>query len=245
MIIFALLLAISYAQTELSSRRLLTDHPDCSTWKAQYGDCEADNPECWCDMPMLEEAQQCSECTAPGDAIPKQLVKKIFRLVPYTKRKTKNRIEGLSNWFKNFCLHPKRNCRQEDIDAVDTIVQAIDVDMFWGLSETEMLLGYYDARNGKPIQTLPGTNLHPKRMKKLLKTVGPNYLAGIKNQFEQLMRKIMNKGLTLNGHTEYLIRNLYHHANDRVQPVPTWLHMAERLYQKLLLDYNARGEPKF
>merc|ERR1719300_65660 len=123
-----------------------------------------------------------------------------------------------------------------------------------------MLLGLYDPRNGKPIEnqtrcrfrlngcetgTLPGTNLHSKKMKKLLKTVGSDYLKGVKRELEQLMKKIMDKGLTLNGHTESLIRNLYYHARDRVQPVPTWLHMAERLYQKLLIDYDARGKPKF
>jgi len=67
-LLIALLAAISYAQTDVSSRRLLTDvssrrllqgdPPECDEWKT-WG-------EGWCIILQEHERNQCSECTAVG-----------------------------------------------------------------------------------------------------------------------------------------------------------------------------------
>jgi len=263
-LLIALLAAISYAQTDVtsrrllkdvSSRRLLNDPPECDEWKT-WGEGST-----WCIILQEHERNQCSECTAVGDAIPKKHVVKLLWWIPLHLRKTEKKIRKMSNSLKKYCEKSNVNCRQEDIDMVDAIVMAIDQNLDGAMSEVRNLGGSYQDWDGKPNEnqlrcrmrhpgpcetgTLVGDDLRPFKVKQLLKLVGTKYLVRTKRAWAKRMKKILDTGLTFNPVTHEYILNLWHACNNPVTPADEWLNWANLLHGELLKDYDDKGEPKF
>jgi len=189
---------------------------------------------------------QITDCAT--DAIQKQVVKRLLKIVPTMVRRTKGNIRRLVGRMKRDMQQSGASFHPDEIDLINAIDQNVDINEaipFGGTMESIDRLNAFYHENGQPRGDTHDSFEHGQ-VRVLLRVAGTKHQVGYKTDLNRQMNKIidirddegLNYGLT---YTEDELESLT--AGHNV-PAYQWLPFAYQQYLELSEKYRDDGTMK-